>query len=245
MAAPARRPAVIVCAVLEDEVAACLRDCDPRPSVTILEQGLHNEPDRLREQLQATVDAVEDRCPQADAVALAYGLCSRGLVGLRSQRLPLVVPQVHDCISLLLGSAERYVAEMAAHPGTYWYSPGWNRHGDPPGPERMARVRATYAAEYGEDNADYLMASLEHWVHDYDRAVYVHQDTGDTAADAALTRRAAEHFGWSYQSLRGDPGLLYDLVTGRWDASRFCIAPAGCPLAMGDAPAILVPGAPE
>ncbi len=244
MAAPAAKPAIIACAVLEDEVAACLHACDPPPPLTILEQGLHNEPWRLRERLQAAVDQIEAQHDDIDAVVLAYGLCSRGLVGLCSGRVPLVVPQAHDCITLLLGSAERYASEMAAHPGTYWFSPGWNRHGDPPGPERMARLRAEYVAAYGEDNADYLMASMEHWVHDYDRAVYVHQGVGNTAANVALTRRAATHFGWQYAGLVGDPTLLRDLVTGRWDAARFCIAPPGRPLAMGSPPAVLVPGAP-
>jgi len=36
-----------------------------------------------------------------------------------------VVPRAHDCITLLLGSKERYAKLFGERPGTYWYSAGW------------------------------------------------------------------------------------------------------------------------
>lgn len=34
----------------------------------------------------------------------------------------LVIPRAHDCITLYLGSRQRYLEQFNARPGTYWYS---------------------------------------------------------------------------------------------------------------------------
>ena len=226
---------VIACAVLEDEVAAALAACHSTAVLHLVEQGLHNEPERLRAQLQDRIDAVEAASGPAGIIALAYGLCSRGCAGLGARRSALLIPRAHDCLTILLGSRERYDRYQQDHPGTYWYSPGWNRHGAPPSAALMASKRATYAASYGEDQADYLMDCLEHWVHDYRRAAYVHQGTHDISADEAFTRSAAAHFGWEYACEQGDPALLRDLVAGRHDPQRFCLIPPGWVSAHDDA----------
>ena len=54
-----------------------------------------------QQQLQQKIDQTK-----ADRIVLAMGACRT--VGLHSKSVPLTVPQVHDCVSLLLGSAERY-----------------------------------------------------------------------------------------------------------------------------------------
>jgi len=142
--APRPRTAVITCAVLEDEVRHFDRDLPHIVHIEIMEQGLHNDPARLRTDLQAMVDRVEER-PQVEAIALGYGLCSRGTEGVRAARCRLAMARAHDCITLLLGSRRRYADYVAQHPGTYWYSPGWNRHHLPPGQERYQTLRAQYA----------------------------------------------------------------------------------------------------
>ena len=47
--------------------------------------------------------------------------------GVHAQRCRIAITRAHDCITLLLGSKERYAEYVAQHPGTYWYSAGWNR----------------------------------------------------------------------------------------------------------------------
>ena len=134
-----------------------------------LRQGLHDTPDILRHELQRVIDEIErenGRLPENlrfQAVILVYGLCSNGVVGLRSRSLPVVVPRCDDCISLFLGSADRYRELFRKLPGVYWYNTGWIEQADLPCKEHYARRRAEYAEEYGEENADFLMESGVGW----------------------------------------------------------------------------------
>ena len=222
----ATRIAVVLCRVLEDEIAHAASDVPEVVHLEHLPQGLHDDPPRLRVEVQAAIDRVE-ATTAADVIVLGYGLCSRGTEGLHTGRARLVLPRAHDCITLLLGSKERYAAYVAAHPGTYWYSPGWNRHHLPPGPERHARLLADYRARFGDDNAQYLMDTEQHWFRTYDRATWVDLGVGATASDITYTCRCADWLGWQFDQQVGDPDLLRALVAGPWDAERFLVLEPG------------------
>jgi hypothetical protein len=211
---------VITCAVLELEIAhfgAALRHLI---HVETMPQGLHNDPPRLRTELQRAIDKVE-RETAAEVIVLGYGLCSRGTEGVRTTRCRLVMPRAHDCITLLLGSKEKYEECVRRCPGTYWYSPGWNKHHLPPGPERYEHLHQEYCEKYGADEADYLMQMERHWCTAYCQAVYVDLGVGATEQDLQYTRGCAEWLNWSFARERGDPGLLTALLEGRWDDERF------------------------
>jgi hypothetical protein len=218
--------AIISCAVLDAEIALLRREAPSLAHVEIMQQGLHNEPDKLRVELQAAVDRVEAR-PEIEVIVLGYGLCSRGTEGVRTRRCRLVMPRAHDCITLLLGSKERYAAYVAEHPGTYWYSPGWNKHTLMPGQERFAALRREYVEKYGEDNADFLMESEQHWFKTYDTAAFVHLGAGPVEKELAFTHQCAQWLGWRCDHQRGDPALLVALLNGPWDNDRFVVLNPG------------------
>jgi len=219
--------AVVTCEVLEMEIEHFAADLGHVVHIAKLPQGLHNEPDKLRAELQAIVDTVEREQPTVQAIALGYGLCSRGVEGVRTRRARLVIARAHDCITLLLGSRERYARYVAQHPGTYWYSPGWNRYSLMPGPERYRRLYDQYAAEYGEDNAEYLMDFEQHWFKSYSRATYVDLTIGATDADRQFTKDCADWLDWEYDRQVGHSDLLRALLEGRWDDERFVVLEPG------------------
>ena len=82
---------------------------------------------------------------------------------MQARDLPVAVPRAHDCITLYLGSRQRYDAEFSGTPGTFYYSDDYM--------ERQAQVgtngrRLTMGvltstdqdydylvAKFGEDNA--------------------------------------------------------------------------------------------
>lgn len=225
------RTAVITCAVLETEIEHVARDLDHIACVVKLPQGLHNDPPRLRSELQELICLVEAEY-SPEAIVLGYGLCSRGTEGVRAEKARLVIPRAHDCITLLLGSKERYAEYVRLHPGTYWYSPGWNRHHLPPGEERYRALKAEYSEKYGEDNADYLMETEQSWFRSYDRATYVDMGVGATDADVSFTKGCAAWLGWSFDHQRGSPELLQALLTGEWDGERFLVLEPGESLTM-------------
>jgi len=218
--------AVITCAVLEMEIRHITASLDHVVAVKILEQGLHNEPARLRSTLQAAIDELED-VSNASHIALGYGLCSRGVEGVSARQATIVLTRAHDCITLLLGSRERYDAYVAVHPGAYWYSPGWNQHHVPPGEERYVKLRQEYAEKYGEDNADFLMEQEQSWFSSYDRATYVDIGVSDVESDLEYTRACARWLGWQFDRQHGDPQLLIELVCGPWPEDRFLLIPPG------------------
>lgn len=219
--------ALVACRVLDVELDHLATECPNLVHIHWMEQGLHNEPDQLAQQLQQAVREVETNYPQVDTIALGYGYCSRGIENVTATRCRLVVARAHDCITLLLGSKERYARYVADHPGTYWYSPGWNKHHIPPGPERYNMRLAEYTEKYGQDNAAYLMETEQHWFSTYDRATYVHLTIGVTDTDLEYTRACADWLGWKYDEQQGDLALLRDLLTGPWDDERFLVLEPG------------------
>ena len=218
--------AVVTCAVLDDEINHFVQGLDHIIHVEMMEQGLHNEPNKLRCELQIAIDRVEAE-HQPEAIVLGYGICSRGIEGVTPNKSKIVVARAHDCITLLLGSKEAYAKYVKQNPGTYWYSPGWNKHHTPPGKDRYDILYAQYLEKYGEDNAQYLMEAEQHWFTTYSRATYVDLTVGVTDEDLQYTRDCADWLKWDYDRQQGDPALLKDLLSGPWDDKRFLVVNPG------------------
>lgn len=227
---------VLACKVLFRELSLIASTSKNFVDVTYLRQSFHDQPDNLRKQLQseiARIDAGEDAYTyhryfdeDFDAVVLAYGLCSNATTGLRSCRYPVVIPRAHDCITLLLGSRERYRDYFDKHPGTYWYTCGWNESVPMPGELRYSWYRREYAEKYGEENAEYLMSMEQEWMRTYDRAVFVRWPEIESGDAAKETREAAGFLRWRYDELTGNSGLLRALIDGVWD-HRFLVLEPG------------------
>lgn len=223
---PKPRTVVITCSVLELEIEHFSEGLAHVVAIERLPQGLHNDPPKLRRDLQTAVDDVERRFAP-EAIVLGYGLCSRGTEEVRASRARLVVPRAHDCITLLLGSKERYADYVREAPGTYWYSPGWNKHHVPPGRKRYVTLLRQYRSQYGADNAKYLMVMEQGWFGSYDRATYVHLGVGDLDEDTRYTKECADWLKWGFDSQAGEPALLRDLLDCNWDEERYLVLEPG------------------
>lgn len=215
---------VISCHVLWRELCYYAAHSPHVFTFQFLEQGLHNTPDVLRSQLQAGIDAVPD---DIDAVLVGYGLCSNGVMGIEARRAPLVIMRGHDCITFLLGSRARYREYFDAHPGTYWYSPGWIDATPMPGQDRHDKIRKQYIEQYGEENADYLMEMEQGWLQAYSNCAYVDLGFDNSDRYKDYTRVCAQWLGWKYDALEGDPGLVRRFVDGQWEGDDFLIARPG------------------
>jgi hypothetical protein len=205
--------------------------------IELIAKGLHNEPDTLRQHLQARLDAVVAEA--YDATLLGYGLCSNSIAGLVSREVPLVAPRAHDCIALFLGSAERYADEFRETPGTYWYVADYIERNDADSGQNVAlgstadedALQATYeeyVRKYGQDNADYLMEVMGAWQKHYSRAAYIENADMPLPDYRAQVREVAARRSWRFEELEGRLLLIRDLVEGRWDPERFLVAPPGC-----------------
>lgn len=216
--------ALLACRVLEEEVATLQ---PPRwAHEEWFEIGLHDRPQLLRQTLAAAIERAEAN-PAVETIILVYGLCGLATAGLQPRRCRLVLPRAHDCITLLLGDRARYAASMAAEPGTFWFSPGWNRAGRTPGPAREAQLRTEYAARFEPEDVEALLETERAVWAQHGCAGYVgFPGTGD-AAHAQVAQDSAAALGWKFVHHRGDPALLRDLLHGPWDEARFLIVGPG------------------
>jgi hypothetical protein len=227
---------VIACDVLNREISylSSLSKC--YVDVIYLNQGLHNTPDILREKLQEQVDLAHTgfpynyfgAAPDYDYIILGYGLCSNGIVGISSERIPLVIPRGHDCITLLLGSKKVYKDYFDRHCGTYWYSRGWIERSIQPGEERFKGIYNDYVLKYGEDNAEYLMDMEQGWMKEYNQATFVEWDClNNSEYYKDYSKNCAEFLKWNYDELKGNRSLLEKIMNGIFDDNEALVVPPG------------------
>lgn len=205
---------LVACEVFRDEFEAVSPRDLPR---TYLPQGLHRTPGKMPAAVQEILDGVP---PGVEAIFLGYGLCSNGVVGVTSRTARLILPRVHDCIALLLGSRERYEAEVAACPGTYYITPGWALYGT----TSLSSYRNEYLPRYGEETARYIAHEL---LKNYTRVALIDHGVGNLAAARAHAREMAEQFGLAYVELPGSLDYIRRLVQGPWDNHDFVVNPPG------------------
>jgi hypothetical protein len=225
---------VIACPSLRFELAHIAVVCGAAVSIRHLDMALHeHSSEALRKALQDAIDTTTG----GDAIAIGYGLCNRGIIGITARDIPLVIPRAHDCISLLLGSTARYLAELDREPGTYFQSAGWveashtveqpQRPGEfTLGPNSNATFERL-AARYGDEAARYLVEELEGLNRHYKRLAYIATPIVETPAFAAKARTAAATRGLQYHQLDGDTGWLGHLLDGTWPEAEFLIVRPG------------------
>ena len=217
----------IVCKVLQREAYFCAARSGNNIDIVFVEQGLHEQPAQLCRQLRDALNRTHDeQSNKYDASLLGYGLCSNGIVGLSSD-IPIVVPRGHDCITLLLGSKDKYRQYFESHRGVYWYSPGWISTGNMPGKDRYEQNLARYRQKYGQDNAEYLMQTEQKWIKEYNWAAYIDWGLITSEQDKKYTRSCAEFLGWKYDEIKGDSSLIQKLLDGQWKDEEFLVVEPG------------------
>lgn len=223
---PPPKIGLLYCSVFEGEIALLAGEAPHIVSRQKFDIGLHDRPGAMRGILQGAIEAMDAR-DDIEAVVLAYGLCGLGTAGLRAGRHPLAIARAHDCMTLFLGSKERYAEKQASCPDCYFYTPGWNRARRVPGPERLAALREEFLQKFGPDEADYLIEEERARWAARGHAVYLELGTPDAEAEAQYAQKCASGLGWTFEHAKGDPALLRDLLWGRWDAERFQIVEPG------------------
>jgi len=196
-----RPTAVIACRGLQDLLGSRLADGVP----TIwLDVSLHNTPKKMVAALQERVDALAE----PSNVIVGYGLCGNGLVGVKSREHTLIIPRIHDCVAMFLGSHQRYLQRFFANPNTYYLTKGWIDAKDEPLTDYL-----DYVKEFDEETADYL---VEMKYRHYRKLCMI----GFSEVDLDSWRPAAmkvaefckERFGMEYEEVIGTTELIEALL---------------------------------
>jgi len=201
--------------------------------VQLLRRGLHNNPPDLRAQLQAHIDTATGE--GYDAVVMAYGLCGQATAGLVARDTQVVVPRAHDCITLFLGSRERYQDQFENNKGTYWYTLDYMERRDDTPHSTLAlgsgmdtdldAVYDEYVEKYGQENADYLMEVMGAWQQHYQRAAFIDMGVGDGTTIEQQAQADAARRGWVFERVAGDLVLIRRLLAGDWENDFLILQP--------------------
>jgi hypothetical protein len=206
-----QRTLVMACATVLEEMLPLMPEGMQHQ---VFDFGLHINPEKLRRKLQEAIDEVGE---QYDTILLGYGLCSMAIVGIQANHCQLVVPKVHDCIAIFLGSNSAYNTQAHTEPGTYYLTKGWIEVGDTPFSDYERTVQ-----RYGKEKADFIIKML---LGNYTRLALINTGQYELQRYQEYASRVAEQFGLRYEEIQGSNSLIKKMLLGSWDEEFVVIQP--------------------
>jgi len=210
---------VIACATVIEEMLPLM---PPQLSYEVLEFGLHSNPDKLRAALQTAIDAAP---PHIETILLGFGLCAKAVAGLKTGSRTIIIPKADDCITIFLGSANRYQQQQRNEPGTLYMTKGWIEAGTP-----LDEQREIMAKKYGEQKAEMLFKKM---LQGYKRLAFINTGNYELESYRKRSQEIAQRLELRYEEIQGNNSLVTKLLSGAWD-EEFVVAPPGHTVALTD-----------
>lgn len=227
-----KRVYVIACGVLSIDIKRLAENFNLDISMRFLKGGLHEKPMELRKQLQTAIDEVSGS-DQYDRIAIGYGICGRGTVGVEARDIPLVIPKAHDCIAMFLGSNQAYNDEFSRYPGTYYISAGWYEEKAEPLSQRrrwayFGDEKIKYddlVKKYGEKDARETFKFLNSWKRNYQRAALIDTGVENSRIYEDYAKSMAKEYNWKYEVIKGNLSLLEKLICTDSTTNEILVVP--------------------
>jgi hypothetical protein len=225
---------LIACEVLHRELCAAVARSRNQVDIKFLPKALHDlGGDAMRAELQKCIDDTD--YSRYEAILVGYALCGMGTVGLSARRIPLVVPRAHDCITLLMGSSEKYLQYFDSNKGVYFRSTGWLERGENSDPmtfEQTRKMGLTANLEelierFGEDNGRYVYEQLRAYQASYRQLTFIRTGIEPDGSFEDRARAEATERGWRFDVVQGDLGMIRQLVDGEWNPREFLVVQPG------------------
>jgi len=179
----------------------------------------HNDPERLKGRVQATLDRAASQ-GHYDKAVLAYGLCGNAAVGLTAP-LPMAIPRMHDCCAMFMGSKERYLEVFGHRLSARWSSCGYYERCAAAYEGRDYQTSPAFlelAARYGMKNAEYVWQTL----HPHPKeAVYIQIEGFERGDSCEQYISQMAEIGCAVETVPGDSGWFKRLVNGPWSEKEF------------------------
>ncbi|MCD4830690.1 MAG: DUF1638 domain-containing protein [Anaerohalosphaeraceae bacterium] len=224
---------VIGCGIFETDLRAAAARLAINAQLEFLPSRLHEDPKNLRTNIQTAIDRA-DKKNCYDRIVLGYGICGKGTDGIIAANAPLIIPQVHDCIAILLGSNEEYQKQFSTCPGTYYISTNWHNEDDNPmlGSQKFKVFEGSddkdaMIEKFGHDNADYVIDFLGRWQENYKRAVFIDNGSDNSDKTAEYTKNLAEQNNWTYERIPASSRLFEKMLTAEKSDDEILLVPPG------------------
>lgn len=212
------RPTVVLgCRMLEPLLMPLL---EPDVSKKFFDFGLHERPTEMQPILQEHLDAIEE----PSNVIIGYGLCGNGVNGLLAGRHTLLLPKVHDCVAMVMGSHQVYLEDFLNNPGTYYLTRGWLEIGEDPLHE-YERIVERRGLDFAERVIDLLYGGYRRLC----LLAYTAEELPEIRTQAApIVEFCRDRWGVSYDEMVGDPAFIESLAKPVGQDERFLrISPGG------------------
>lgn len=193
------RVGILACSILQLELEKILKKLQWQPEVIYLDAASHVKPEKMRKDLVERINKMAER---VDAVFLGYGFC-QSLQGIEDEcSVPVILPQVDDCISLLL-SPERYAAEVKKETGTWFMTPGWTEVG---AEMVIKELHLDRAIKYGKDPMEMARRLFTH----YRRGLFIDTGVGNNETFLESAGKFCDDFNLVLERTEAVPYLLED-----------------------------------
>jgi hypothetical protein len=207
-----KRSLVIACSIMKEELTRVQTD---GVKIIYLEQSLHRTPKKMKGAIQEEIDKADSW--DGGGIILSYGLCSNGILGVRANRHCVVIPKVHDCITLFLGSHERYLEEHQREPGTYYLTRGWIEEKKSP-----LGIFEEYSQRYGKETAEWV---IREELKNYTRIALVQSELGMTETHREHARENARFLNLRYEEIQGSLEFFRRIIRGPWHKDFVLLSP--------------------
>lgn len=198
---------IIGCEVMKEE----LLSIPPahQTHYTFIPTGLHQYPDKLNVELQEQLDQSKG----FSHIVLAFGLCGGAARTLKSLDSVIIIPKVHDCIPLLLGSREVYESLKNEELGTFYYSCGWFK-----GERSFLSEYEVLCGKYGKGEA---LEMIKLVYEAYKKFIFIHTGHPQEKTCLEKSKMISRLLDLQFVSVKGQKEYLYKLVRGPWNEDEF------------------------
>ena len=209
---------VLACETIAEEIMLAASTVKSPFPIVWVESGLHNNPDKLRKQIQADIDRIDN----ADYILMLFGYCGNSLLDLVCLKSRLVIPKADDCISLLLGgNTERNRLNKQAM--AYFLTNGWLRHEN-----NLWNEYQQCLAKYGPERTRNLYRIM---LNNYKNLNVIATGAYDLHKLTPLTEKIAEALDLNHTVVKGSLRLVEKALAGQWD-DEFIILEPGQPVTL-------------
>ena len=195
------RIGVIACDMMKLELDKLLSKIPGITEINYLESALHCQPKKMKETILENMVSIKER---VDVIFLGYGYC-QSLKGIEEEiDIPVVMPQMDDCIQIFM-TPQKYGEAIRKEVGTWFMSPGWAEVGV----EMIIKENnLDRVVKYGKDPLEMAKRLFTH----YRRVLYIDTGVGNDEYYIGKANEFCDIFTLTLEKTTGSSAVLEEYL---------------------------------